>query len=250
MTERHHDEPDELPSDISEMLEGERGAPALPDAHRDALWDKLDKGLNVPPAPTASTFTATALRMLPVALVSAVAGASMHAYITQTPVVPTTGHVAPSASAVVTEAPTVPDAMATVAYASAQMPSVAPPIASAPPSSWVRVPSESSSAAAAATASASFGTTVTPTEERALIERGRAALARRDWLSALEALRERDKAYPQGALREERDALEVQALALAGRSDDARSKARAFLKRYPGSVFTLKIESLERELGR
>lgn len=80
--------------------------------------------------------------------------------------------------------------------------------------------------------------------ERLLVERARAAVARSDGLSALEALEEHRRRYPDGQFAEERDALLVDALVLQGRADDARRKAREFLTRYPRSVFTRRVELL------
>jgi hypothetical protein len=85
-------------------------------------------------------------------------------------------------------------------------------------------------------------------EERALVERGRAALARRDGVSALEAFREHARKFPSGQLEEERDALVVQALGLAGHPDEARQKARQFEQRYPQSVFWPRVEETLRQL--
>jgi hypothetical protein len=88
----------------------------------------------------------------------------------------------------------------------------------------------------------------TLSQERALVERARAAVARRDGLSALEALTEHERTFPDGKLAEERDALVVQALALAGRSDDARRRGLQFESRYPGSIFTGRVDATLREL--
>ncbi len=102
--------------------------------------------------------------------------------------------------------------------------------------------------------SASSGTITRPTtvleEERGLVEQGRVALARRDWLSSLEAVRAHRQRFPNGQLAEERDALEVQALAAGGHSADARRKGEAFLSAYPQSMLRGRIDSLLRELPK
>jgi len=85
-------------------------------------------------------------------------------------------------------------------------------------------------------------------EERALVERARAALARRDGVSALEALRLHEQQFPSGQLAEEREALEVHALALAGHTESARRKAAAFLARHPTSLFGGQVEAIVRQL--
>lgn len=129
----------------------------------------------------------------------------------------------------------------------------APPIAEAPqavpgpPRPPPRPTPPSASAPSAAPAEIDSVRT-TLGEERTLVERGRAAVARRDGLSALEALTAHERAFPDGKLAEERDALLVQALVLAGRGADARRHAREFTERHPGSIFTRRIEETLREL--
>jgi outer membrane protein assembly factor BamD (BamD/ComL family) len=73
--------------------------------------------------------------------------------------------------------------------------------------------------------------------EQVLVETGRAALGRGDSASALAALDKHVRQFPRGRLAEERDVLRVQALALAGRTDEARALAQTFRARYPKSVF-------------
>jgi hypothetical protein len=73
-------------------------------------------------------------------------------------------------------------------------------------------------------------------------------MARRDGLSALEALTEHERAFPNGKLAEERDALFVQALALAGRFADARRRGLQFESRYPSSIFSARVDATLRDL--
>jgi hypothetical protein len=61
-----------------------------------------------------------------------------------------------------------------------------------------------------------------PSAERKQIEAARAALARGDSSSALQALDSYDAAYPNGALKAESAALRVQAVSKAGDSVKAR----------------------------
>jgi hypothetical protein len=74
-------------------------------------------------------------------------------------------------------------------------------------------------------------------QERSLLEAARTALLRRDASGTLAMLQKHATRYPNGRLAEERDALIVQALALAGRGDEARARTEAFEKRYPQSLF-------------
>lgn len=73
-------------------------------------------------------------------------------------------------------------------------------------------------------------------EERALVEQGRASLARGDLFRALEAVESHAKRYPRGQLEEEREALWVQALLASGDRAAAKKKAAAFKARFPESM--------------
>jgi hypothetical protein len=73
--------------------------------------------------------------------------------------------------------------------------------------------------------------------ERTLVDRARAALARGDPPSALDAIAKHQTAFPRGQLAEEREALAVQALVAAGRVQEAADRAGRFRKAYPTSVF-------------
>lgn len=73
-------------------------------------------------------------------------------------------------------------------------------------------------------------------DERALIDSARQALVRDEPDAALSTLRRHRRTYALGALREERDALEVVALAQAGRTADAERLGRRFHARYPASL--------------
>jgi len=72
--------------------------------------------------------------------------------------------------------------------------------------------------------------------ESALVERARTALGRGDATAALAAVDEHARRFPQGTMTEERDAVRIQALALAGRRDEARLRARDFRARFPHSL--------------
>jgi hypothetical protein len=74
--------------------------------------------------------------------------------------------------------------------------------------------------------------------ERALLEVARTALAQRDGAAALTSLDRHAQRFPSGQLREEREALAVQALASQGRATEARARAERFKKAYPASMFT------------
>jgi hypothetical protein len=73
--------------------------------------------------------------------------------------------------------------------------------------------------------------------ERSLLELSRTAITRGDAPTALVQLEKHARLFRRGRLAEERDALWVQALALARSYAQARSKAAAFKKKYPKSLF-------------
>lgn len=72
--------------------------------------------------------------------------------------------------------------------------------------------------------------------EMALVARAQTALHRGLYESALGALDEHARRFPRGELTEEREALAVQALARAGRHDEARRRAERFEARHPRSL--------------
>lgn len=81
------------------------------------------------------------------------------------------------------------------------------------------------------------------TAERALIDRARSALLRRDGAAALSALDAHAAAHPDGRLAEEREALVVQALAAAGRLAAAQERAARFAAKYPSSVLLPAVQA-------
>lgn len=95
-----------------------------------------------------------------------------------------------------------------------------------------------SAAPAVAAPSASFATPGAALEaERAMLDVARTALGRGDGPHALGACDDHARKFPRGVLAEEREAIAVQALLLAQRSDDARARAERFQKSYPRSIF-------------
>jgi hypothetical protein len=72
--------------------------------------------------------------------------------------------------------------------------------------------------------------------ERMLLDAARAALAHGAPDEALAAVDRHAATYPHGALREEREALAVKALAAAGRSAEARARGEHFRAEFPRSV--------------
>jgi hypothetical protein len=80
-------------------------------------------------------------------------------------------------------------------------------------------------------------------QERRLIDRARAALARGRTSDAREALAEHRDQHRAGRLAEERDALEVVALARLGLLVEARAAADRFFATYPRSFLKRTVEA-------
>lgn len=81
-------------------------------------------------------------------------------------------------------------------------------------------------------------------EESRLLVAARATLRAGDCpgaLGQLDALRAR---FPSGVLGQEREVLTIQALACAGRGDEAGQRASAFLRAYPASPHVRDVETL------
>lgn len=69
----------------------------------------------------------------------------------------------------------------------------------------------------------------------------RAALRRGDTAAALKAIAEHKRDFPDGALVQERSAHEVEAVCAAGRGDEARALADAFVRRWPESTHRARV---------
>lgn len=78
-------------------------------------------------------------------------------------------------------------------------------------------------------------------EEAALLGQAERALAANEPNRALESLAEHERRFPEGALREERQAARVLALCELGRTEDARALARRFVTHSPGSVLVPRL---------
>ena len=85
--------------------------------------------------------------------------------------------------------------------------------------------------------------------ERRLLERAQQALLGGDTVRALEALAVHQLEFPHGRLCEERDGLRVQALARAGRLDEARRAGAALRAAYPHSLLLPAVETTLKSLG-
>jgi hypothetical protein len=84
-------------------------------------------------------------------------------------------------------------------------------------------------------------------DEAAILERARAALQRGDAITARAQLALHERRAPRGALVEERMALQVLAAALAGDVDATERAARAFILRFPDSLYRARVDAAVRQ---
>lgn len=80
--------------------------------------------------------------------------------------------------------------------------------------------------------------------ERRLVDLARAALAQGRHEPALSALATHRRRFRDGSLAEERDALEVEALAAAGRREEASRAATEFERAHPESLYRARVRSV------
>jgi hypothetical protein len=217
---------------LAKLLDVERAPHPPPADGKERVRARLTRTLLVPPGggggggggatatpnPTASVLGRTAATFI----IGAVAGGAL-LHLTREPRVVYVDRVL-AVSATTTTAAT----SATIATTALE-----PPAVSAPPSARI-TPTPST------TPDKSGGSLAA---ERALLEPARAALARGDAIAALDAIARHEKAFPSGALTEEREALAIQTLAAAHRGDEARTRAQRFKTRWPQSVFLPVIDA-------
>jgi hypothetical protein len=142
------------------------------------------------------------------------------------------GPVAPSAQSVRVSPPAPPavePAPTGTTVATAPQPSAATSVVSAAP-----VKRE----ALADTAASARGLAA----ERALLDVARADLARGEAGEALSATDRHAREYPRGALVEEREALAIKALVALGRTNEARTRAREFERRFPNGLLLYSVK--------
>ena len=227
-----------LPADVADLLAAERRAPRPPPAEIDRLLGVIQVrlGSGGPAAPAATTAAAGALAAKPLLVAVAVAsalGATGGALWLR-------GHAALGGARVnaVAAVPAPP--------AEGRVPSdVGAPAVVAVPAPTVRSASRPA-AGDARTFRRALPTEAALAAESALLDKACVALARGDAQGALRALAEHRREFAAGALVEEREALEVKALARGGDLEGARRQARRFERQFPRSV---QLESIARAVG-
>lgn len=80
--------------------------------------------------------------------------------------------------------------------------------------------------------------------EGTLLTQAHEALLRGDPAKALATTAEHARIHPRGQLVQEREAIAIEALIRAGRSDEARRRASAFHQRWPTSSHRDRIDRL------
>jgi len=80
-------------------------------------------------------------------------------------------------------------------------------------------------------------------EERAVLDAVRRSLSNGDATAALARLSQYERSFPRAKLAEERDALRVNALVIAGNHAEARRRAAAFRRDYPQSFLMPSIDA-------
>jgi hypothetical protein len=79
--------------------------------------------------------------------------------------------------------------------------------------------------------------------ERTLLDAARRKLAAGEAEASLSELGRHGRAFPEGKLAEEREALLINALVSVGRYEEARQKAEAFRRRYPHSFLSPSVDA-------
>ncbi len=135
---------------------------------------------------------------------------------------------------------------APVAPADAAKPAVSVSTPTAPtqapePAAAVRVIETSTSPPRRAATSAASHTS-TLTQENVLLEAARSALRRGDAAAALEHTTTHATTFPDGALRDVRDVVRIEALCVLGKAPQARAEATLLLERRPGTTARRRLE--------
>jgi hypothetical protein len=206
-------------NELDELLALEREAPPPDPARAEAVWQRLDRTLGFTPPPTGGGDGGGALggaggKLIAAAVVTGAIGGGALFWPREAPPA-----VAP---------PLPPPVVAVV------LPDAAPP---EPPPVEIVMPVEAvKRRVPRPPADDRLG------EELAIVRQARAALAAGRVDDALAATARHASEFPLGALAEEREALYVRGLALAGRDAEARSRAVDFLDAYPESIHRAAVQ--------
>lgn len=225
---------DEIPDDIAALLRDRAtGAPA---AGAQARWSTKTTGRGDAPAhdaPTAVPATVAGTAAL-AGFAAGLLSGIVSAYLVVTLLAPPPPDVPLPAPVPVVQ----PQALA----------AVAPPAPAAPARVAVKPAPVVAPIPAAIPASSPHGSHAAEhAAERAWLDAARTALAQDDFDNAKNNLETAGARFPDGALREEREALAVHVLIARGDQKLAELAFNTFRTRHPGSLFTLAIEDAMRE---
>jgi hypothetical protein len=236
---------DPLDPDLANLLGAERERPGMPEAARDRLMTRLAPlalgggaaggGGPTQPATTSAAPAAAAtatlggriLVTIAAFVIGGLAGAGGHARLSASPGNAKSGIAPPLVVLVTPAAPSLAEEQA------AAPEEAVPAIEDAP----------LAPAAPSGSAHLAGARDVDLAAERALLEVARTALARGDHAAALAALDRHGHKFPRGRLGEERESLYVHALAAAGRTDEARTRAQRFREKTPDSILLPSVEA-------
>ena len=168
---------------------------------------------------------------LAVVLVAAGVFAALDSRRSPTDVMPSPPASSPPTSSLPSHAVTPPAALvAPIARSEAEL-ELSPPVVSPAPEAQVRRGARRRHAPQARHRVGQFEA------ELALLQPAHEAYEKGDFSGMLRILQEHARAFPRGRLAEEREALRVESLRRLGRQDEAHVVARAFVVRFPQSVF-------------
>lgn len=236
-----------LPADLGRLLDIERTLEPTDGALRDAVWRRVERAIVIPPTGgggdvaggggaagsgigSAVATGAAATRTLAIVGATAFAAGGLAGGLVT--------------SQWMTPAPLVVEVDAPAPILATAMAAPSPTVHSIQPS---ELPATSASSSRPAEASA-IDTSAAPApstaldREREILDVAKSALRRRLADVALDALDRHNAQFPAGQLREEREALRVQALVLAGRRDEASAKAAEFKAAYEDSLLLPSVE--------
>ena len=219
---------DQLPDDLAAMFAVERAIPPAPPDAIERVRARLGASV-ARSAPMAGTRLVASKHLVVVGMVAVLAGTRLLAHVAtggSQPTPPRATSIASSPAPL--PAPRAPEPTRPLAVSDPPAPSPAHRPASIAAAPALPVPARAASRPSVS--------------ERELLERAVACLARRDAHCALTAVRAHAQLYAGGKLAEDREALWIEALVLAGDTAGARARTRAFLQAYPHSLYTAAVQ--------
>lgn len=241
--------PDPLSPELKALLEAAKGVPKVPSAVKARVFERAMATLAMPAVGLSipSDAAANAASSNSVASAAAATGSAWKAaaVVKLAVAVGASSFAAGGAAGVAwhSSVATAPAPMAVVAQPSTPAPETLVPTEPPPPLPPLVVAEVPVVARPAVRALPKPQRDQALAEERSLVEQARAALARGNATAALETLALHHKRFARGQLQEEASALEVLALASAGKTDQAKDKAAKFKAKYPASMLRPAVES-------